>query len=674
MWRVSHVYVAVTWLLQGLHQLQALPETIVRRFPTGDTRSCTATLTITSNVSRWAYEAQLDDQPWTLGPTFEVQTGTTGAVAVSGLVGRKVLQHTISDLPTGIHKVSVRTLDQNGQRDPSPFTTEWKVSRPTLDFVSAMPNRVQPNSESWVEVKSSALKYAFEFKVDDGPWQFGDTNAKGMGLKLVSKDHPTPERLVYTESPRTERQRVRATSDGPHTIHLRAVDECGNRGDIISSSWTTSWVSTKMVVAPPSGAVQHRSLTISLQGDTKAYSYEYKHNGGTWVRGKHFQAAQIAHVEIGGLSEGPQHLLIRALDAYGRRGAETKEYLWIVDNTPPTTRVREGSPRVEGTTVMVAFDVSDATDTVHKYSLDGADWKAFTHRSLELKNMADGEHVVSLLSTDTAGNEELVAVKAAFFIDASPPTTHIAQGPERYTTDTTAQFWLTTSEKGKITYSLDGSEFISSEPLLEFSGLGSGKHELQVVCIDEAGNRERSPFVYTWTVDTEPPNTAIHAGWGTLQQPRFAVSSSPGVGESWDSFIYNFEYKVDHGEWIRGEKHTRLGPGYEVVPMGLAPGVHTLTARGVDLAGNADPEPATQVFAIPEPNRAWATMHDELHPRPTNSAATTSTIENGNDHDRLVFPDLHEPFEEESAGWFFFNAPRRMVGGRSKLLGELRRR
>jgi hypothetical protein len=128
-------------------------------------------------------------------------------------------------------------------------------------------------------MKSSALKYAFEFRVDDGPWQFGDANAKGMGLKLVSKDHPTPERLVYTESPRTERQRVRATSDGPHTIHLRAVDECGNRGDIISSSWTTSWVSTKMVVAPPSGAVQHRSLAISLQGDTKVYSYEYKHNG-----------------------------------------------------------------------------------------------------------------------------------------------------------------------------------------------------------------------------------------------------------------------------------------------------------------------------------------------------------------------------------------------------------
>jgi len=89
----------------------------------------------------------------------------------------QVLQHTISDLPTGVHKVSVRTLDQNGQRDPSPFTTEWKVSRPTLDFVSAMPNRVQPNSESWVEMKSSALKYAFEFRVDDGPWQSGDANA-----------------------------------------------------------------------------------------------------------------------------------------------------------------------------------------------------------------------------------------------------------------------------------------------------------------------------------------------------------------------------------------------------------------------------------------------------------------------------------------------------------------
>jgi len=668
--RRPHLYVALVCLLQNLPYPQALPDTIVRRFPTGNTRSCTATLTITSNVSRWAYEVRLDDQPWTLGPNFELQAGSASAVAVNSLAGKKVLQHTLSNLPAGDHRVEVRTLDEHGQRDASPFVTEWKVSEPTLEFVSAMPDRMQPNSDSWVEVKSGTSRYAFEYKIDNGPWQYGDANAKNKGKKTLGTDS-----LVFTESPRTERQRVRSSTEGVHTIYLRAVDECGNRGQTISSSWTTSWVSTKMLLVPPIGAVRERSLAVSLQGDTKIYSYEYKLNGASWVKGKHLQSTQIAHFELSELSEGPQHLLVRAIDAYGRPSSDTKEYHWSVDNTPPTTSIRD-SPRVEGTTATIEFDVSDASDTTHQYSLDEGEWVATDERRLVLKKVADGDHAVLIRSIDAAGNEELGSVEATFSIDAAPPTTHIAQGPERYTTDRNARFWLTMSEKGKLMYSLDGSEFQPSEALLEFTGLEDGKHVLHVYSTDDAGNRQRNPFVYSWTVDTVAPHTAIHAGWGSVQQPRFAVSALPGDGESWDSFVYNFEYKVNYGEWIRGEKHTRLGPGYQVVPLGLGPGLHTITARGVDLAGNVDPHPASQVFSIPEPNRAMAAQspfHNEaVNPKPTNSASTVSDMMIDVE-DTLAFPDLQEPFEEESSGWFFFKAPRRMVGSRSKFIGELRR-
>eukprot|EP00959_Pyramimonas_sp_CCMP1952_P350680 7347159-Pyramimonas_sp.AAC.1 len=197
--RRLHLYVALVCFLQRLPYPQALPDTIVRRFPTGNARSCTATLTITSNVSRWAYEVRLDDQPWTLGPNFELKPGSASAIAVNSLVGKKVLQHTLTNLPAGNHRVEVRTMDEHGQRATSPFVTEWKVSDPTLEFVSAMPERMQPNSDSWVEVKSGTSKYAFEYKVDNGPWQFGDVNSKGKGMKALNMDS-----LVFTESPRTE--------------------------------------------------------------------------------------------------------------------------------------------------------------------------------------------------------------------------------------------------------------------------------------------------------------------------------------------------------------------------------------------------------------------------------------------------------------------------------------
>ena len=65
----------------------------------------------------------------------------------------------------------------------------------------------------------------------------------------------------------------------------------------------------------------------------------------------------------------------------------------------------------------------------------------------------------------------------------------------------------------------------------------------------------------TMQVDTAAPHTAIHPGWGTPERPRFAVKGLPGDGETWESFVYNFEYRVDGNEWIQGEKLTRLGPG-----------------------------------------------------------------------------------------------------------------
>lgn len=69
--------------------------------------------------------------------------------------------------------------------------------------------------------------------------------------------------------------------------------------------------------------------------------------------------------------------------------------------------------------------------------------------------------------------------------------------------------------------------------------------------------------------------TALHAGWGTAERPRLAVSATPGVDEAWDSFVYTFMYRVDDGEWVDGSKAVRLGPGYEV-RVTLTPALHVM--------------------------------------------------------------------------------------------------
>ncbi|KAK3244113.1 hypothetical protein CYMTET_46262 [Cymbomonas tetramitiformis] len=78
----------------------ALPETIVRRFPSGDTRSCAATITVASNEALWAYEFRSDGEPWRLGPQFSLER-TAGGAVISGMASRQVRQHTLSGLKTG---------------------------------------------------------------------------------------------------------------------------------------------------------------------------------------------------------------------------------------------------------------------------------------------------------------------------------------------------------------------------------------------------------------------------------------------------------------------------------------------------------------------------------------------------------------------------------------------
>jgi hypothetical protein len=104
---------------------------------------------------------------------------------------------------------------------------------------------------------------------------------------------------------------------------------------------------------------------------------------------------------------------------------------------------------------------------------------------------------------------------------------------------------------------VDGAPFQPTSEQLELTDLADGRHTLHVHSVDDAGNRERRPLVYVWTVDTVAPSTALHAGWGTAERPRMAVSATPGVGESWDSFVYTFMYRVDDGEWVEGSKAVR---------------------------------------------------------------------------------------------------------------------
>jgi hypothetical protein len=187
----------------------------------------------------------------------------------------------------------------------------------------------------------------------------------------------------FTESPRMERQRVRAGAEGRHALEVRALDECGNRGEAVQSEWVSSWVATVVVEAAPDGeALLADSASFAAKGDTPHYFVEHSLDDGAWVRSRKTSAAATpVRVRLAELAEGRHTLAVRALDAQGRaaHASQQARFAWAVDRQPPVTRVGDGGVRRErdaglgmageAMVTVVPYVVTDATECTVEYQL-----------------------------------------------------------------------------------------------------------------------------------------------------------------------------------------------------------------------------------------------------------------------------------------------------------------
>ena len=119
--------------------------------------------------------------------------------------------------------------------------------------------------------------------------------------------------------------------------------------------------------------------------------------------------------------------------------------------------------------------------------------------------------------------------------------------------------------------------------------LFEGPETLTVTLFDSGSYDVGSPASATVTIaDNDPPDTAIDSAPGTLTtstSARFAFGGSEPV-----SAISRFECSLDGSNF-----ETCSSP---VTYLGLADGVHSFLVRAVDIAGNADPTPASVTWTV----------------------------------------------------------------------------
>lgn len=330
------------------------------------------------------------------------------------------------------------------------------------------------------------------------------------------------------------------------------------------------------------------------------------------------------------LADGTYVLTATATDAAGNPSGQSNAWTIIVDGTAPAAPVitqviddvpgRTGSldlnettndstPTLSGTaaanaTVTIRVDGVDIGTTV----ADGLGAWSFTPDT----PIAEGQHTLTAVATDAAGNISDVSNSWGIIIDSVAPdapviTQVVDDVPERLgalnsgdsTNDTTPTLNGTAEPGSTVTIRQDGVDLTTI--LIDSSGtwtytpttpLVNGTYTFTAVTTDGAGNTSQPSGGFTLTVDTTPPAAATIA---TVTDDVGGVNGPLTSGDTTDDTTPTLSgtapadavITVYDGTTLLGTATLDGSGGWSFTPViPLTDGPHTLTVHATDAAGN----------------------------------------------------------------------------------------
>jgi hypothetical protein len=214
--------------------------------------------------------------------------------------------------------------------------------------------------------------------------------------------------------------------------------------------------------------------------------------------------------------------------------------------------------------------------------------------SVTVNPPSSGQYTLSVRSVDYSDNRSAL-VQRTFTADRTAPETMLSAlaGPaEGSTTNArSASFMFTASEPGSFQCELDDLALAACGSPKQLTSLDDGPHKFEVWALDGVGNRDPSPAVRRWTVDTVAPETAIDPATGPAAgSPTQATSATFGFTGSETG---GFRCFLDG---------TPLGDCTSPTTVSdLPPGPHSFSVQAVDAAGNVDPSAAERQWTVAAP-------------------------------------------------------------------------
>jgi len=188
-----------------------------------------------------------------------------------------------------------------------------------------------------------------------------------------------------------------------------------------------------------------------------------------------------------------------------------------------------------------------------------------------LNNLADGSHDLKYKVTNSSS-----ASTYTWLIDTVSPDTTFNSTPSQLTSQAEATFEFSANEiVNSYRAFLDGRDVGLISSPHTFKGLREGMHVVEFTSIDLAGNMDSTPAIYSWIVDTIAPITTI-----IKKPPSFSSRASAVFEYNSNESASKFYVVLD------GEDKGLVSESYEVT--GLSNGLHTISVKAVDSAGNVD--------------------------------------------------------------------------------------
>ncbi len=286
------------------------------------------------------------------------------------------------------------------------------------------------------------------------------------------------------------------------------------------------------------------------------------------------------------LSEGSHTFEVRAIDNAGNNDASPASYSWTIDLTPPTVSVDSGPSGLTNDSTPT-FGFGSEPNATFECSIDTGS-PAFGPCSdvgshTPANPLGEGPHTFRVRATDQAGNQAVAT--RSFALDATEPSTQITDKPASLVKVATASFSFSGDDTGGSGVASFQCRLDSNAPgawgtcasAKQYSDLTEGTHKFEVRAVDNAGNADATPAVYSWTVDLTAPTVSVNSGPSGLtnnHSPTFGFGSEPNA---------TFECSIDTGTPDFGpcssaSSHTPSSP--------LSDGSYTFRVRATDQAGN----------------------------------------------------------------------------------------